>query len=186
VRQQTAALQRQQRQQDRQALTAEVDQLFTQLSEFRKDLQAHREAIAMGVWGTLPEKPLATGHPVVAQPAVAKAQPAVAKAQPAVAKAQPKPVAKPAMVTPPASPAPVPVPVAVAVAAKPEKPQSPALEEAVYNYLHLSEGARLIEIESELGINRFQAVDALRSLIQKDLIVKEKDRTYHVQEEAVL
>jgi transcription initiation factor IIE alpha subunit len=172
VHQQAAAVQRQQRQQDRQALTAEVDQLFTQLSEFRKDLQAHREAIAMGVWGTLPEKPLATGHPVVAQPAVAKAQP--------------KPVAKPAMVTPPASPAPVPVPVAVAVAAKPEKPQSPSLEEAVYNYLHLSEGARLIEIESELGINRFQAVDALRSLIQKDLIVKEKDRTYHVQEEAVL
>jgi Mn-dependent DtxR family transcriptional regulator len=75
-------------------------------------------------------------------------------------------------------------PVAVALESPPA--QSPPLEEAVYNYLHLADGARLIEIESELGINRFQAVDALRSLMQKDLIIKEKDRTYHVQEEAVL
>jgi predicted transcriptional regulator len=43
----------------------------------------------------------------------------------------------------------------------------------------------LTEIESTLGINRFQAVDALRSLIQKELIVQ-KDRTYRIQEEAVL
>ena len=74
-------------------------------------------------------------------------------------------------------------PAAVAVASP--APEPPSLEEVVYNYLHLAQGARLSEIETELGINRFQAVDALRSLIQKDLVVKQ-DRTYLVQEEAVL
>lgn len=59
-------------------------------------------------------------------------------------------------------------------------------EEAVFDYLQAhNDGARLTEIESTLGINRFQAVDALRSLIQKELIVQ-KDRTYRIQEEAVL
>jgi predicted transcriptional regulator len=69
--------------------------------------------------------------------------------------------------------------------ASPPAPEPPSLEEVVYNYLHLSQGAHLSEIETELGINRFQAVDALRSLIQKDLVIKQ-DRTYLVQEEAVL
>ena len=62
---------------------------------------------------------------------------------------------------------------------------SPSLEEVVYNYLHLAQGARISEIETELGISRFQAVDALHVLIQKNLIVKQ-DRTYFAKEEAVL
>jgi predicted transcriptional regulator len=74
----------------------------------------------------------------------------------------------------------------VAVAEPPiAKPDSPTLEEVVYNYLHLANGARISEIETELGITRFQAVDALHALIQKGLIVKQ-DRTYLAKEEALL
>jgi len=74
----------------------------------------------------------------------------------------------------------------VAVAAPPAaRADSPTLEEVVYNYLHLANGARISEIETELGITRFQAVDALHALIQKGLIVKQ-DRTYLAKEEALL
>jgi hypothetical protein len=191
VREETAALQQQQRQQDRQALTAEVDQLFEQLAEFRQDLQTHREAIAMGVWGTQPSPSATPPRVPQSQPKAPKPQAkATSKPQAKPPTAQPKPAAQPPVAARPqpmAKPqvtATTTAPVAVALESPPA--QSPPLEEAVYNYLHLADGARLIEIESELGINRFQAVDALRSLMQKDLIVKEKDRTYHVQEEAVL
>ncbi|MGB3201955.1 MAG: hypothetical protein WBA99_13705 [Nodosilinea sp.] len=135
--------------------------------------------------------PKAPAKPTVSPPPVAKAAPA--KAVPAKAKpgqvapvspapsrtaaiAQSVPVAT---VTTPAAPA------AAVALATPSAPESTSLEEVVYNYLHLSQGAHLSDIETELGINRFQAVDALRSLIQKDLVVKQ-DRTYLVQEEAVL
>lgn len=58
-----------------------------------------------------------------------------------------------------------------------------SIEERVYTHLQTqASGARLTEIEAGLQINRFQAVDALRSLIQKDLIVQ-KDRTYFIQED---
>jgi hypothetical protein len=72
----------------------------------------------------------------------------------------------------------------------PSEPPAPSSslpsEEAIFDFLRShTEGARLTEIESTLGINRFQAVDALRSLIQKELIVQ-KDRTYRILEESVL
>lgn len=54
-------------------------------------------------------------------------------------------------------------------------------EEKVYDYIRQSQGARLAEIETALKLKRIQAVDILRSLIQKELIV-ERDRTYTVQQ----
>ena len=56
-------------------------------------------------------------------------------------------------------------------------------EKEVYTFLHESQGSRLTQIESALGINRFQAVDALRSLIKKGLITQ-RDRMYLTQEMA--
>ncbi len=215
VRQQAAVVNQAQRQSDRAALTDSVDAMFDELADFRHQLQAERAQLSHIVWGAAAAQPAAAPapRPVATRPAVTSV-PARAAAQPAP-QAAPKPaVVKPAAATPVAarpaavkvSPAPakaaparvparaaarlapvatviVPAP-AVAVAETPA-PEPPSIEEVVYNYLHLSQGARLSEIESELGINRFQAVDALRSLIQKDLVIKQ-DRTYLVQEEAVL
>ena len=213
VRQQAAVVNQEQRQSDRAALTDAVDAMFTELADFRHQLQAQRAQLSHLVWGgTAPATPPAAPRPAatsaparaaavtrpvpkaVAKPATAKpstAKPAVAVAAPP----QAAPVAAPAASAAPApvqaAPAVQSAPVATVLAptavaeASPPAPEPPSLEEVVYNYLHLSQGAHLSEIETELGINRFQAVDALRSLIQKDLVIKQ-DRTYLVQEEAVL
>lgn len=67
-----------------------------------------------------------------------------------------------------------------------QPPKQVSTEEAVYTYLQThSNGARLTEIESTLGMNRFETVDALRSLIQKELVVQ-KNKTYHIHEGSVL
>lgn len=52
-----------------------------------------------------------------------------------------------------------------------------AYEKDVYAHIQQVQGARLTEIEAALGLNRFQAVDALRSLIKKGLITQ-RDRIY--------
>ncbi|MBE9156860.1 hypothetical protein IQ265_08450 [Nodosilinea sp. LEGE 06152] len=214
VRQQAAVVNQGHRQSDRQALTDSVDAMFDELADFRHQLQAQRAQLSHLVWGGKnTAQPVATPspRPAVTRPAVT-AVPTRAIAAP---KPAPKPIAKPAVsnptvaTAPVAAPAPVapstPVPAHAAARAVPvatvtapaapaavavvpvsaPAPETPSLEEVVYNYLHLTQGARLSEIETELGINRFQAVDALRSLIQKDLVIKQ-DRTYLVQEEAVL
>lgn len=61
-------------------------------------------------------------------------------------------------------------------------PESIGLEEAAYTFLCETQGARLNEIESKLGSNRFRVVNALRSLIQKGLVTQ-RDRVYYVQED---
>ncbi|MGD1909243.1 MAG: hypothetical protein ACFB0C_25090 [Leptolyngbyaceae cyanobacterium] len=94
-------------------------------------------------------------------------------------------------------PAPNHQPVAKAQPGKNRRPKTPApvanpepvpevsIEERVYNYVQAqTSGARLTAIESGLKINRFQAVDALRSLIQKELVIQ-KDRTYYIHEDPV-
>jgi hypothetical protein len=87
-------------------------------------------------------------------------------------------------------PAPVPVPaVTVAPAAPARNGSQPAakdavsLEQATYDYVKSSNGAKLTDIESALGMNRFQAVDTLRSLIKQGLIVQ-RDRLYLAQDQA--
>jgi regulator of replication initiation timing len=193
LRHQAAVAQELQRQEDRQALADSVDDLFDQLAAFRQDLHDQRQALTALVWGNgvaVADAPKPTVRRSRANRA-APTKPAVAKAasstQAAPAKPAAKPKTQPVANTPtPKQPAkPVAKPEPDVVVSAPAKAKTPPLDEVVYNYLHLSPGARLAEIESELSINRFQAVDALRSLMEKDLVVKE-NRTYHVQEEAVL
>ncbi|MCT7952076.1 hypothetical protein NG798_19950 [Ancylothrix sp. C2] len=57
------------------------------------------------------------------------------------------------------------------------KSNAVAFEVEVYHYILQKKGARLLELETALAINRIQAVDALRSLVQKNLIVQ-RDRLY--------
>ncbi|MBE9135835.1 hypothetical protein IQ254_01205 [Nodosilinea sp. LEGE 07088] len=197
VRQEAAIVNQEQRRSDRQVLTDTVAVMFNELADFRQQLQIQRAQLSHMVWGGAavtpavakpPTRPVAT-RPVASAHSVAEPKPAAkpaAKAKASPAKSAPAPAAKakPAKVPPVrAAAAARPAPVATIIA--PAAPEPPSLEEVVYNYLHLSQGARLSEIETELGINRFQAVDALRSLIQKDLVVKQ-DRSYLVQEEAIL
>lgn len=52
-----------------------------------------------------------------------------------------------------------------------------AHETKVYDHIQQVQGARLTEIEAALGLTRFQAVDALRSLIKKGAITQ-RDRIY--------
>jgi cytochrome c556 len=60
-----------------------------------------------------------------------------------------------------------------------------SLEELVYIYLSESGGASLTGIETALAINRFQSVQALRSLIRKGLVTQ-RDRLYLIQEDVKL
>jgi gas vesicle GvpC-like protein len=59
------------------------------------------------------------------------------------------------------------------------------LEKVVYQQIYHTGGARLTELETALGINRFQAVDVLRSLIKKGLVTQ-RDRIYLIQEDVNL
>jgi gas vesicle protein GvpN len=53
------------------------------------------------------------------------------------------------------------------------------LDEAeVYAYLRQASGARVSEIEAALSMNRFQAVNALRSLAQKGILAQRNNRLY--------
>lgn len=51
-------------------------------------------------------------------------------------------------------------------------------EQAIYAYIHRSSGAKITEIEQVLEINRFQAVDTLRSLVDKGFLSQRGDRAY--------
>lgn len=174
-----------QRQQAQQILAADV-------ADFRQACRRSAAALKLQVWGQpdaavvlpttdvvakLPAAPTvpAQSTPVATEPAaikpaaldlaVAKVLPDLAQTQAAVPQVA---VLKPIALTAPAS-----------------MVEPTSLEEALYNFLHQCQGARLQEIEASLEINRFQAIDTLRSLIQKQL-VSQTDRIYHVQEEAAL
>ncbi|OCQ97934.1 gas vesicle protein GvpN [Oscillatoriales cyanobacterium USR001] len=54
-------------------------------------------------------------------------------------------------------------------------------EEEVYTYLQQSRGAKVAEIETALGINRVQTIDALRSLIKKGVLKQEQNRLFVTQ-----
>lgn len=166
---QTAAVQDQaQRHRDRAALTQDVEAMFADLAIFRQQLTTFRQQLHRAVWGD-------GGLAVESIPAPAPVAVAVAAAPAPAPTAAPEPA-------PSQPPSPIPSQNGKSAKAQEETP----IEERVFGYLQdHHDGARLTEIESNLGINRFQAVDALRSLIQKELIVQ-RDRIYHVQEEALL
>lgn len=68
---------------------------------------------------------------------------------------------------------------------KPKARNGEMLETEIFEYIKGLRGARLSEIESALSINRFQAVDALRSLIKKGSVTQ-RDRVYLIPEEISL
>lgn len=88
------------------------------------------------------------------------------------------PTLKPQKASAPPSPAPV-KPTPPSPPQQEIKAQGVSYEEEIYEHISKSEGKRLKEIEEALGVNRVQAVDALRSLIQQGLIV-ERDRLYYL------
>ncbi len=189
-------------QQDREQRSAEMERLFQEFNIFRAELHQYCVDLRALVWGTegSAQPPISQPQPVKAtQPAPAP-QPKVAPkvAEPAVA--QPAQPAQPAIATaPPAAPA-VEAPTAPTPSVaqtepftvitsnsnpKPVQKDSAQLEKEIYNHIHQVQGARLTELETALDINRFQAVDALRSLIKKGLITQ-RDRIYLIQEEVSL
>lgn len=143
---------------NRDNLQQTIDALFADFACFRQQLGADRVNLRQLVWGKGPypqSSPAATATSGQARTEAVRRSAASVSTAPA-SKAASK-----------------------AASRAPEV----SIEEQVYNHLQAQDaGARLTEIESGLQINRFQAVDALRSLIQKDLVVQ-KDRTYYIQED---
>jgi arsenate reductase-like glutaredoxin family protein len=165
---------------DRIARTAQVQTMFAQFARFRTDLQRYRTQLQTTVWGNSkdPLPPAASEEVSISEKNLKAILDRLAEATP------PAPAA--GVGTAQVGSAPVgnarngsPVALASVPAATPEQPISS--EEQVYNYLYQTHGARITEIESSLGINRFQAVDALRSLIKKGAVTQ-RDRVYLVQE----
>lgn len=152
---------------------AEVEVMFQRFATFRSELRQFRDTLSNQVWGSATAstpQPLSTKEPT--------------------AKLVSPPASKP-----PASVPSIPVPTRIgafqhgdSIAVLPAKPVKPpvnegiAYEKEVYNFIHDAHGARLTQIEASLGINRFQAVDALRALIKKGLITQ-RDRIYLTQEQ---
>lgn len=58
----------------------------------------------------------------------------------------------------------------------------PSPDQQIYNYLQHTQGARVSEIETAVGLNRVETVNALRLLIQKGIIKLNDDRIYVTQE----
>jgi len=63
-----------------------------------------------------------------------------------------------------------------------ERSPASTIQQAVYRFVQQSAGARITEIQTALAINRFQAVDALRSLIANGMLRQRDDRTYILPE----
>lgn len=160
LRQQRAAQMQQDLAHSRMERQANAEALFGRLAQFRSDLQTFHRNLKHSVWGQAEAMPSAHPH-LTATMAV--------------------PVAKGFKAENTASAKKVTVPIAEATAppAKVEKEVVP-YEKEVYTFLNQANGARLTQIEAALGINRFQAVDALRALIKKGLITQ-RDRVYHLQ-----
>jgi hypothetical protein len=168
---------------------ADVEALFQTFADFRTELSAHVANLRKQVWGA--DVKLAVPAPKsVTKKLVVKAIPPKHSPKAFTPKAPAKvaPVSKVAAKTEPAiAPAPVPTAVGasngVAVATPPKvTSQLASLELEICDHIRKMQGARLPEIETALGINRFQAVDALRALI-KEGVVTQRDRVYLIQEE---
>jgi hypothetical protein len=187
----------------------EVQQLFHQFANFRVELQHYHQSIQEYVWGSdataipqsesSPSTPVASPITQSAASSPAKSEiatkPAATKTSQATsARSQKSSLPKTATKSSPSRPAlisrslaakPATVPKASsklpAKSTPPAQPTAADHEKAVYTFLHDSQGARLTQIESALNLNRFQTVDALRSLIKKGLITQ-RDRVYLLQE----
>lgn len=201
TRQQRTAQVQQDLQHSRTIRAAEVEALFANLTTFRAELQQFRQALREDVWGQVDpsDSMLSQVAPVPKVSAIPTSKPIVPKPAstktPTAGKSTPSRTPSPGKTTPPkssaktavrATPAPkavteakVSVPQPISATPQPIAPEVP-FEKEVYTFLHEHQGARLTQIESSLNLNRFQAVDALRSLIKKGLITQ-RDRVYLTQ-----
>jgi hypothetical protein len=212
VRLHQATLLRQDLQQNRAVLTANNQAFFAQLAPFRAELRRFHQSLQTSIWGqaspgesaleAAPESapevvPTArVDTPIPLEPVAPSSTPAASSTS--AASSTPKAIAAQPVAPMPATKTPakrVAFPRTRAVATAPAKStkvfsktqdstEAANHEKAVYNFLHESQGARLTQIESSLQINRFQAVDTLRSLIKKGLITQ-RDRVYLIQENLV-
>lgn len=211
VRQGQAQQLRQMLREDGDRRRAEVTDLFQELSEFRAELRTYCAELRQFVWGgSVTVVPAMSEVPVCPQAVPLETINPAAKSVVAFAKSssnlqvteapQPDadldeatgalPIAK---VLEPSEAVETTVEAARAVdssastsleeSASSKEPIS--LEELVYIYLSESRGASLTGIETALKINRFQSVQALRSLIRKGLVTQ-RDRMYLIQEEVKL
>lgn len=169
---------------------AEVKTLFSRFAHFRTQLKQYHVELQQQVWGGQKTSVSASTAPVAPVRVTPKAVTRPLRVPP---KSTPKVKATPVV---PARKAPSVAPASTSVSPNSSAPPTvsappqPAVvtepvdvEKAIYHQIHQAQGARLMELESALGINRFQAVDALRSLMQKGLVIQ-RDRTYHIKEDA--
>lgn len=158
---------------------AEIDALFAKLA-------AYRQSLTESVWGQSKPTPSSSATPTRAKlsaipPAITIAtQPTNgARVKSTIASKPPSPKGlsssngKTALI----KSAPSPNVTKTTTAPIPTPATEVTFEKEVYTFLHEQQGARLTQIESALQLNRFQTVDALRSLIQKGLITQ-TDRVY--------
>ncbi|GAB4302142.1 MAG: hypothetical protein Fur0025_42770 [Oscillatoriaceae cyanobacterium] len=139
---------------DRQATMRELQ---AQLEALKLNLRQYAQNLRQEVWGS----------------ALSVATPPVATAPaPTPAKTVAPPPPPPKTVAPPLPSPPTPIPPG-------EKGAGTMIphEAQVYAYIKDTQGARLREIEDSLQLNRVQTVDALRSLMKKELIAQ-RDRLY--------
>lgn len=195
---QTATATRDRLQASRLHRTTAINALFEQFATAKRDRQHHRANLRTAVWGnTTPTAPAAPPSsmraiPTTTLPAHAPVRPqmATAPSKPASPKlAHPKLTTKPTATKPSRSAAPAKsLGKAMSTgkstqnlaASQAANTSEVAHEKAVYHFLQNNNGGRLTQIETSLGINRFQAVDALRSLIKKGLVTQ-RDRVYLIQ-----
>jgi gas vesicle GvpC-like protein len=150
--------------------------LFKQLAEFRSELRAYHHHLHKTVWGQPSPEPPVSPTAVIPSPVKPKAT-----------------RKKTAPVAPIAAPV-IPLSASAYVSVEPETAASlgetlglqqiDPTSQQIYNYLQKSQGARLTEIQSALGINRSQTVDGLRTLIKQGMITQ-RDRIYLVQEDSL-
>ncbi|MCS6814908.1 MAG: gas vesicle protein GvpC [Cyanobacteria bacterium] len=152
--------------------------------QLAQELQTFRENLRAIVWGDGTTQPLPSPavKPAAPKPSPLVAEPVAPVARSVAVPSAPAPVAAPVpQVSSPAPVEPEPVPVSpTPLAATSEQLTRTRVEQQVYEYVQAVQGARLTDIESAVGINRFQAVDALRSLMQRGAITQ-KDRVYLAQ-----
>jgi gas vesicle GvpC-like protein len=158
-------------QDSREQREAQVQELFQQFGVFRSQLQTYCLDIKNLVWGEL-EGAIADPEP----PAPKKIEP----------KVEPKKIeSKPALA---ATMAPVKAEKKGFAAEKYIKPdlleaiEDQDIEEKIFQFIDSVKEARLTEIESALDMSRYKAIETLRSLIQKGMIVQ-VNRVYRIAQE---
>jgi hypothetical protein len=196
LRQQRTEQIQQHLQTSRQTREADVAALFAYFVEFRAELEQFHRSLSETVWGQSTPTGFTSSQAVLPQQsAIPTAKLSVPKPLTPVAASRAtsktsstsKPVAAKSTLRTTRKLTSTPKSAIVSVASVAQSSQSPlpsesevAFEKEVYNFLYKSEGGRLTQIETALNLNRFQAVDALRSLIKKGLITQ-RERVYLVQ-----